>query len=243
MPGYVLLNFEDPIGQYGGALQSSIAGIGVKGNVKGHAVQTFDCVELIRRYITGLPAPITAQDLTALDLACFSADKIYVVIHGDPRRGAVGLTTDMQQLCTAAQLAVFLLRIVPVRQAQYTISMIMCYGARSATWQHALADHQGRMSPQILATSFAYRLFKEICTLRNVRLTARTGRVNHNPGTGVVNVEEDMAIDEYIDMDEYNKDIIANKPMHEGPVNAAKLQFYRVAGTTSSGRRWSTNIV
>lgn len=225
MPGYVLLNFEDPIGNYSGALQSSVAGIGVKANVKGHQVQTFDCVELITRYITGQPTPITAPDLTALQVACVGADKIYVVIHGDPRRGTVGLTTNMQQLCTAAQLAVFMLRIVPARQAQYTISMIMCYGARSATWQHALVDHQGKMPAQVLSTSFAYQLFKEICTLRDIRLTARTGRVNHNAQSGVVYVEEDMAIDEYIATDEYNKDIIANRAQRQAPVDAAKTQF------------------
>jgi len=239
MPGYVILNFEDPIGNYSGALQASISGIGVKGNVKGHQVQTFDCVELIRRYITGQPTPITAQDLTALDAACASADKIYVVIHGDPRRGTVGLTTDMRQLCTAAQLAVFLLRIIPVRPVQYTISMIMCYGARSATWQHALVDHQGKIPAQELATSFAYKVFKEICTLRNVRLTARTGRVNHNAQSGVVYVEEDLAIDEYIAMDDYNKDIIANRAQREAPVDAAKTQFLLNGGNL---QQWTAMV-
>lgn len=238
MPNLVLLNFEDTIGNYSGALQATVTGTTNKANVKGNQLQIFDCVELMRRYVHGLNNPLTANDFQPLSAACFASDKIYVVIHGDPRRG-VGLTTNMQQLCTAAQLAMFMLRIMPGRGQQYVISLIMCYGARSQVWQHSRVDHQGEIKAKHLQTSFAYKLFRDICPLRNLRLTARTGRVNHN-NQGVLSVEEDMTIDAYIAEDEHTKDKAANNQARLAAVNVIKTAYLQNGGTQLQWNAWWT---
>jgi hypothetical protein len=231
MGNYVILNFEDPIGQYLGPLQATTAGIRVKKPaMSGHQVSVYDCVELLDKYVGNVGGGVSAHELTALTHACQASDRIYVVMHGDPRQAQFGFASGNRQLCRYDAFAAFIHRLIPKRNGRYTISMIMCYGGRSATWQHALVDHQEKIPPQYLATSFAYLVFKEICTTRSLRLTARTGRVNHDP-QGRTAVEEDMALDEFFADDEYSRDITANRPAKLAVVMLAKQQYLLGGGT------------
>jgi hypothetical protein len=78
----------------------------------------------------------------------------------------------------------------------------MCYGARCAHYRRAQVDHSGRIDPDDLKTSFAYKLFKEIAPERNLKLTAVTGKVQHNATTGHALVEHEDLVDEDMDVSE-----------------------------------------
>src|SRR5262249_36969988 len=61
----------------------------------------------------------------------------------------------------------------------YNLALIMCYGARG----DIETDHQGEVAPDVLKSSFAYKLFKVLRQKLNVRMTAGTGTMAHSKKT------------------------------------------------------------
>jgi hypothetical protein len=141
---------------------------------------------------------------------CSMAEKIYVVVHGDPRTTDVCYTNDpngvgVVRLADYAGLAAFLKTVIPVRKAQIRVALVMCYGARCARYQRAQVDHMGMMASNDLSTSFAYRLFKELAQVRGVKMTAVTGKIQHDSTSGRALVEHESMIDENMEFSEAAK--------------------------------------
>lgn len=132
---------------------------------------------------------------------CAAASRIYVATHGTPSDTdhCFLSASGGQPLCTYKQLASFLLLLLPQSSKTYYIGLVMCYAARCARARSTDVDHEGQIDKSDLKTSFAYRVFREVCTLRNVRMTARTGAVGMDGPSGKMTVEEELAVDAHLD--------------------------------------------
>jgi hypothetical protein len=80
-------------------------------------------------------------------------------------------------VCTFRQLGRLAKLLMPDRDELYRVSLIMCYGARSA---NVRLNHDGMIPRDQLASSFAYKFFRELCGARNVRMVAWTGAVSND---------------------------------------------------------------
>jgi hypothetical protein len=114
--------------------------------------------------------------------------------------------------------------LLPIRPEPYTVSRIMCLGARSATHHRRDVDHQSIIPIAHLRTSFAYRLFRTMCFARPLRLTARTGKTSHESVPGANLVEHEDIIEEGHMESEWLQ--LCNKFFHDS--NAEAQGIYEV---------------
>ena len=167
-------------------------------------VHRFDAFPLMDDFLVGNLAR-DDQRLLALRALCQRAKKIYLATHGTPTDTAHAFSAAAggHPLCTVQQLGDFMLTAMPVRNTEYNLALVMCYGARTLTYRAAQLDHQGMIPIQDLRTSFAYKLFRIILSGRGVRMTARTGAVAFDNATGVSTVEHETSIDARIDKENF----------------------------------------
>ena len=227
MAKYVVLNFEDRIDDTAiGAADSTIKGLkaryekrraprGIKKLfLAKHHVIEHRCVEP--------DAPLRFTDdparIAAMRSDCQSSEKIYLVMHGDPRAtdtcftNAVPSTAGVLALANAKQLSAYLARLLPPRKARYRLALVMCYGARCKAYLSAEVNHQGMIPQQHLVTSFAYRLFQPLVTNHavNASLSAVTGKIAHDSSTGGAMVEVEEMIDLNMEFSDVNREKLAS---------------------------------
>jgi hypothetical protein len=240
MGQYIVLNFEDKITDtQKGAADSTIIGLKsryeVRRNRKGltSVFLSKNTVTELRCVDAGPPIKFSedAKHLAAIGSACSTAEKVYLVMHGDPRTtnicytNAVPATAGVVPLATATQMADFLAKVLWNRKKETRLALIMCYGARCKNYLSAEVNHQGMISPEDLATSFAYRLFYHLFRDHGtlIRLSAVTGKISHDSQTGNAMVEVEEMIDLNMEFSEANSAKLASmkqavgapKPVHE----------------------------
>ena len=151
--------------------------------------------------------------LAGIRAAVASAKKIYLVMHGDPRTtdmcytNNVGSASGVHPLASAKQLAAFLAQILTSGKHEYDIALVMCYGARCKEYKSSNVDHQGMIPQAHLVTSFAYRLFHALVSDHGIktRMSAVTGKIQHDSGTGMALVEHEDVIDVNMEIAEADK--------------------------------------
>lgn len=250
MSKYVVLNFEDRHGDTGkGAADSTVAALKLRyekhkqhGAVKAlfvgkHSVVEHRCVEM-----KGASPGFTtdADRIGKIRADCKNAGKIYVVAHGDPRTTEICYTNDphgigVVRLARYTQLGAFLKQVLP---AKCTVALVMCYGARCAHYQRAQVNHSQAMDLADLRTSFAYQLFYGLAQVSDIKLTAVTGKIQHDATTGRALVEHEDVIDENMEFAEAAKAQTVSKgplldtfkrlqgtPDGLGKMNAAAAKF------------------
>lgn len=140
---------------------------------------------------------------------CNNATKIMLCMHGlhnDVQSGFANDTLNhapMAAVATWSQLSEFMLALLPGREKEYNLALIMCYGARSENFR---LDHEGMIPQADLKTSFAYKFYRRICMFRNVRMTARTGATGFDTQTGRSTVESEAAVQARADREDYLRD-------------------------------------
>lgn len=236
MSSYAILNFEDKIADaHIGAADSTIKALtfryettkqntGLKAKILGrNTVNEYRCVD---------GPPVVGFTTNALALqnirqACQGAEKIYLVLHGDPRTtdtaytnavGAVGVLA----LCSSLQLATFLGTVLPNKDKQ-TIALVMCYGARCKDYRSANVNHQGAMSIGDLKTSYAYRLAYELTQLGfRQTISAVTGKIQHDNTSGRALIEKEELIDVNMELAEAMRTFTQDAAPHGGGVEFKK---------------------
>ena len=173
--------------------------------------------------------------ITQIRSDCDRAEKIYVVAHGDPRTTDVCYTNDpngvgVVRLADYTGLATFVKSVVPARKTVIRMALVMCYGARCTRYQRAQVDHMGMIPANDIKTSFAYKLFKDLAQVRSLKMTAVTGKIQHDSTSGRALVEHEDMIDENMEFAEAAKAQTVSK----GPLNQQYSQL------TSSGTSVST---
>lgn len=226
MGKYIVLNFEDKIAEtQKGAADSTIKGLTARYEVRKQP-KGISKIFLSKNSVTELrcveSAPIMftddAQRLAEMRTACGQSEKIYLVMHGDPRTtdvcytNAVPATAGVIRLATAQQLADFLAPLLSSAKKVYHLSLIMCYGARCKNYLSANVNHQGMIPQQDLVTSFAYRLFHALVSGHGIRarLSAVTGKIAHDSSTGGALVEVEEMIDLNMEFSEMNSAKLAS---------------------------------
>jgi hypothetical protein len=197
MAYYVMLNFEDadPSAAPGlatGTKAQHVASLGYVGSAAAGTARIYNnraiaksrflnkkevvyygCQEIMKRDIANT---LDRHDLDKIRQDCLDAKTIGIIIHGTPSDTDNGFATDGAAVCTWKELGRLLLLILPDSR-KYNIALIMCYAARS---DDASLDHNGMIPASELRTSFAYKFFRSICQLRQIRMTARTGAVSND---------------------------------------------------------------
>lgn len=166
-------------------------------------------------------------DVDVLRPLCASAQKIFICMHGfvhDTNNGYCYIENKKTPITTPPDLAALMYRILAAGQRTYSICLVMCYGARSAG---AYADHQGPLSAQQLASSFAYKFFRRICTRRRVRLTARTGMLNFSAQQMCSLVEDEASILAQRDLTRLMSQKTEYELEEDGEQGAALAEAYR----------------
>ncbi|HEY8258092.1 MAG TPA: hypothetical protein VIG08_10595 [Gemmatimonadales bacterium] len=255
MSRYIILNFEDKITDtQKGAADSTILGLKARyeviKNPKGisgvfmskNTVTEHRCVE------AGPPIKLTddATRISAIRAACGGAEKIYLVMHGDPRTtdvcytNAVPSTAGVVQLVSAPQLAAFLAKVLVSTKQEGRLALIMCYGARCRDYVSANVNHQGMIPQADLVTSFAYRLFYALVHDHAVkaRLSAVTGKISHDSKTGGAMVEVEEMIDLNMEFSEANSAKLASM---RDAVGAPKALNEQDATYKASYAAWSSS--
>lgn len=224
---YVILNFEDPDAGYTGgpvkgfstrkatnlpanvvgSAQATVKGTVLKAKRKQttfgrNTVRHYSCVEIARADKLG---NLDRSDVEAIRKDCEKAKKIYIIMHGKPDETEKGFSNPVQgvqQEYAWADLGRLALLLFPKSGGTYSVSLVMCYGARTATYR---LNQNGTLPAGELKSSFAYKFFRQLCVARNVRMTAVTGAVSTNDdGTNVVESEEWVSAT--LDMIDYKKD-------------------------------------
>ncbi|HZU24801.1 MAG TPA: hypothetical protein VFA04_04725 [Bryobacteraceae bacterium] len=244
MAKYVVLNFEDRyLDTARGAADSTVQALTMKyeqNKQPGKVMRLFvgknslvehRCVE-VNSGVIGFTTDATRLQQIRTD--CSSAEKIYVVAHGDPRTTDVCYTNDpngvgVVQLADYNQLATFLKSIILPRKDVIRIALIMCYGARCRNYRRAQIDHMGAIASADLATSFAYQLYKPLAQTLSVRMSAVTGKIQHDNTSGRALVEVEEMIDENMEFAEAAKAQTQSK----GPL-LAQLKNLQASGVKES---------
>jgi hypothetical protein len=188
---YTILNFEDPNptvtagrvkggkdpAKFGaGAAASGTAQVYAKREKQvGKAKMVFyPCQELIARDANGT---LTKDDVKDIRKHIAASKTVVFILHGKPDDTDQGFSTTGGAVCTFRQLGRLAKLLMPERDTIYHVSLIMCYGARSA---NVRLNHDGMIPRDQLASSFAYKFFRELCGARNVRMVAWTGAVSND---------------------------------------------------------------
>jgi hypothetical protein len=214
----VLLNFADPTtaaAKTGGKSQTlvgrSAAAIarkpqygrtGLAKMLSGRdTIRVIDLYELLDDAKQGR-APDPATMATAKG-ACAKASKVMVCIHGVHDDVDWGLATvatgggfKIGNFVRYDTLAGFVDQLLPSGGEKCNLALIMCYGARSASFEK---NHEGTLTTGDLASSFAYKFFKLLCPNRKIRMTARTGFTGFNEQNGHSEVCTEAAVTAEID--------------------------------------------
>lgn len=210
MSNYLVINLADRSNM--GAISSLSNGVtakrtrtGLSALLKGqNNIETVDAFAMLDDDLLG---NLSRSDLRmqALRQKCLQSKKIYLATHGTPTDvdHAFAAAAGGTPLCTAKQLAQFMLAALPKRDKPYNIALVMCYGARTLTYRTAQLDHQGMIPITDLRTSFAYKFYRALIVHRKVRMTARTGAVAYDNNTGVSTVEDELSIDARIDKENF----------------------------------------
>jgi hypothetical protein len=231
MGRYIILNFEDKITDKGvGASDSTVKGLTQRYEVRkapkgiSGAFMSKNTVTEHRCVDAGPPIGFSqdAARIATIKTACTGAEKIYLVMHGDPRTtdvcytNAIPSTAGVLQLATASQMAAFLGKVLVGGKQELRLALVMCYGARCRNYQSAKVNHQGMIPQADLVTSFAYKLFYALHGKGiQSRLSAVTGKISHNSTTGGALIE----VEELIDLN-----------MELSEAKTAKLAAQRAAG-------------
>jgi hypothetical protein len=191
MKYYTILNFEDPNPgnstgkiQGGRNLQKLGAGASAGGTAEVYKKREaqfdkatmvfYPCQELIARDRTGT---LSKDDVADIRKHIDKSKTVVFIIHGKPDDTDSGFSTSGGAVCTFKELGRLAKLLMPVRDEPYRVSLIMCYGARCS---NVRLNHDGMIPPGALATSFAYKFFRELCGARNVRMVAWTGAVSND---------------------------------------------------------------
>lgn len=142
--------------------------------------------------------------MAATETACAKASKVMVCIHGvhdDVDWGLATVSTGdggfkIGNFVRYDTLATFVDQVLPEGAEKVNLALIMCYGARSASFQK---NHEGALTPGDLASSFAYKFFKLLAPSRKIRMTARTGFTGFNEQNGHSEVCTEAAVTAEID--------------------------------------------
>ncbi|RYZ37095.1 MAG: hypothetical protein EOO71_29330 [Myxococcaceae bacterium] len=113
-----------------------------------------------------------------------------------PQRGAPRVSYDK-----AADIVLAFLRD-HVGSRPISLSLVMCYGARSA--QYDLShdpDRLGGVARPDLSSAFAFKFYTALCKYLNVKMSARTGAASFDDKTGVSRVESELTVLHQIQMD------------------------------------------
>jgi len=198
----VLLNLGDRA-EGGGLIAKTAKNIKVKHPVKktflfaGNQVTEFSLFSLMAKYKAGAPLPLSDPELLQVRNLSSCASKVMLCLHGlhnDVDSGHANDTMNgvpMAAVASYADLANLTLMILPIREKDYDVALIMCYGARSENFR---LDHTGMIPTADLRTSFAYKFYKRICRVRGVRMTARTGATGFDEHTGRSMVESESSV-------------------------------------------------
>ncbi len=133
-------------------------------------------------------------EVLRVNLLCSIADKIMLSIHGhadDTTCGYIERFGMTSKRVNYRELAQFLLLFLANQSERYHLALITCHAARSENY---LKDHRGGLTTRDVKSSFAYRFYKEICTQRNVLMTARTGSVSFSEHDGRSLVQSEAAV-------------------------------------------------
>lgn len=127
-------------------------------------------------------------------------DKIMLSVHGevdDVDYGICKTTLDSRIKISYLRLYDFFMMLVEDRYRikPLKLTLVMCYGARSAdyTKSHA-AEKLGKPGGPDLTTSYAFKLYSLLCKQMNVKMTARTGALSFDEKTGTSKVESELLI-------------------------------------------------
>lgn len=155
------------------------------------SVAEVDLIPLYKKFKSGRLGFSDLGQILSIAVSCEVADKILLGIHGylgDASCGYVGKFGERSGPVNFRQLAQFLLLFLTNRSECFNLVLIMCFGGRS---EDHLVNHEGALTERQVKSSFAYKFYKEICTLRHVRMTARTGAVSfaENDGKSLVQTE------------------------------------------------------
>jgi hypothetical protein len=157
-------------------------------------VEEIDLIPLYKKFKGGRLGFSDLGEALRIAISCDVADKILLGIHGyvgDATCGYVGKFGERSGPVNFRELAQFLLRFLTSRSECFNLGLIMCFGARA---QDHLVDHDSALTERQVKSSFAYRFYKEICTLRHVRMTARTGAVSFSEHDGKSLVQSEAAV-------------------------------------------------
>jgi len=188
---YTILNFEDSSPQVttgkvkggrdpskfgAGAAAAGTAQVYAKREVtKGRARMVFyPCQELIARDAAGT---LSKDDVKDIRKHIEKSRTVVFVLHGKPDDTDEGFSTSGGSVCTFKQLGRLAKLLMPIRDEKYRISLVMCYGARC---RNVRLNHEGMIPSGELASSFAYKFFRELCGARNIRMVAWTGAVSND---------------------------------------------------------------
>lgn len=191
MKYYTILNFEDSNpGLVTGKLKggSNLTKLGAGASATGTAqiyanrevsygkakMVFYPCQELVAEDAAGT---LTKDKLKDVRKHIEKSRTVVFVLHGTPDDTDQGFSTSGHAVCTYKQLGRLAKLLLPTRDETYRISLIMCYGARSA---NVRLDHDGMIPPGQLASSFAYKFFRELCGARDIRMVAWTGAVSND---------------------------------------------------------------
>lgn len=258
MSTYVVLNFEDKITDtQKGAADSTIQGL--KGRYERiKQPKGISAVFLTKNTVTehrcveaGPPVIQFTQDagrLATIKTACNGAEKIYLVMHGDPRTtdvcytNGVPSTAGVVQLATAKQLAAFLAPVLSGTKRELRLALVMCYGARCRNYLSANVNHQGMIPQADLVTSFAYRLFHALVHDHTIKasLSAVTGKICHDSTTGSAMVEVEEVIDLNMEFSESNRAKLDSMKLAVG--GELKPQNEQDATYKANYAAWTTSV-
>jgi hypothetical protein len=207
----------------------------------GNQITEVSMFQLLTKSLPG--GGLTRQDAELMQVRarCQRATKIMLCLHGLHNDVDSGYANDtlnhapMAAVATWGQLAELMLSLLPKRDKEYNLALVMCYGARSENFR---LDHEGMISATDLKTSFAYKFFRRICLFRNVRMTARTGATGFDEHTGRSTVESEASVQARADKEEYLRD--ANTQAAINTYIALKDSYTKAAhgGSEARAQQW-----
>ena len=239
MSTYAVLNFEDKIADtQKGAADDTIRGLKNRYEVtkqhKGLAKLALGRNTLTEyRCVVNQHPPAFTTDpvlLSQIRAACSHAEKIYLVMHGDPRdtdvcyTNSIGSSSGVLHLATAQQMGTFLAQVLSTTR-ENRLALVMCYGARCRDYVSANVNHQGMIPQADLVTSFAYRLYYRLYEQNiKARLSAVTWKICHDAQTGGAMVEVEEMIDLNMEFSEANTAKVASMKAALGEIKGLDKQ-------------------
>ncbi|WP_147444358.1 MULTISPECIES: hypothetical protein [Corallococcus] len=181
-------------------------------------VEQVDCFASVaehqRHLLTPLghdPGPLAAYEQARGQVRGFflkhpRCSKIMVGMHGlyddttygysRPQHGAPRVSYEK-----AADIVLSFLRD-DVGRRPISMSLVMCYGARSAQYDVSHdPDQLGGVARPDLSSAFAFKFYAGLCKYLNVKMSARTGAASFDDTTGASRVESELTLRHQIQID------------------------------------------